>query len=250
MVVRSLCALEKDTGRAGKLTKRQELIFNISLLFLAGALVFRIYGGKPLIKVLNKLQVRLYDFFLNITAIVLAIVLITVLLGIISRYFFNAPFIWTEELCTILMVYLAFFSAPMATISQEHVVADFFKNLLPPSFSRKLAFIIRLFEIGFFVVLAVSCIHYIPGRTFRTATLRLPRVVYYIPVLIGTLAMIYSLCVHALNDLFPGFDLFRQRQEAKEAELKRQETEEEKALIGSMDAFIDEVEKSPKGGQT
>jgi TRAP-type C4-dicarboxylate transport system permease small subunit len=202
-----------------------------------------------MLKILNKIQVILYDFFLNITAFVLAVIMLTVLAGIVSRYVFNAPFSWTEELCTILLVYLAFFSAPLATIAQEHIVADFFKNLLPEKFSRKLAFVIRLFEIFFFVMLAISCIHFIPGRTFRSTMLKVPRLGYYFPVLVGTIVMIYSLCVHLLNDLFPGFDLFKQRQDLKDAEIKQQEIEEGKELVKSVDAFMDKVEES-KGGDS
>jgi TRAP-type C4-dicarboxylate transport system permease small subunit len=197
-------------------------------------------------KILNKLQVLLYDFFYNITGLVLAVILSTVLAGIVSRYIFNKPFIWTEELCTILMVYLAYFSAPMATIAQEHVVADFFKGLLPTKFNRILTLVIRLFEIGFFVIVAISCIHYIPNKTYRTPTLLIPRFVFYIPVLVGTVVMVYAICVHVLNDIVPGYNYFKQRQEAREQELKRQEQAEEQELISRMDSFMDEVEKSAK----
>jgi TRAP-type C4-dicarboxylate transport system permease small subunit len=170
-------------------------------------------------------------------------------MGIVSRYIFNRPFMWTEELCTIMMVYLAFFSAPMATISQEHIVADFFKNMLPPKWSKPLAFVIRLFEVAFFVVLARSCLLFIPGRTFRSTALGATRIVYYLPVMIGTFSMIYSLCVHLINDLVPGFDYYKQRQEEKEQKIKRQEQEEEQAMLGRMDSFMDAIEQSKKGGQ-
>ena len=202
-----------------------------------------------MLKILNKIQVVLYDIFNNLAAIVLTVILCTVTAGIVSRYIFNNPFMWTEELCTILMVYLAFLAAPLATIAQEHIVADFFKTLIPARFSRVLSFVIRLFEIAFFVILARSCILYIPGRTFRTATLGIPRIVYYIPVLAGTLVMIYSLCVHLLNDLFPGFDYFKQRQEKREEEIKRQEKAEEQEMINRMDTFMDDVEKTQKEEQ-
>ena len=197
--------------------------------------------------ILNRIQVKIYDFFYNITGVVLAVILITVTLGIVSRYIFNDPFMWTEELCTILMVYLAYFSAPMATISQEHVVADFFKNLLPQKWSKPLAFIIRIFEIAFFVILARSCILFMPSRTYRTTALRLHRNIYFIPVLIGTVCMIYSLCVHVLNDLFPGFDYYKKRREQKDQEIKRLEQAEEQELVTSMDSFMDEINQSEKG---
>ena len=203
-----------------------------------------------MLRTLNKIQVSLYDFFNNLTAVVLAIILSSVTAGIVSRYIFNNPFMWTEELCTIMMVFLAFFSAPLATISKEHIVADFFKNLIPAKYGRIMGIIIRLFEIAFFTMLAISCIKYIPGRTFKTTVLRFPRYGYYIPVLIGTLVIIYSLCVHMLNEFFPGCDYFKQRQEEREQEIKRQDEEEQQAILGRMDSFMDEVEKSQKGGRS
>lgn len=204
-----------------------------------------------MLKILNKIQVALYDLFYNVTGVVLAFILAIVLAGIVSRYIFNSPFIWTEEVCTILMVYLAYFSAIMATIAQEHVVADFFKGLLPKRFNKLLTFVIRLFEIFFFVFVAYSCILYIPRyKTYRTPTLLIPRFVFYIPVLTGTIAMVYAICVHVINDLIPGYNYFQQRKEDREQAFKRQEEEEEKELIDKMDSFMDEVEKSEKGGQS
>ena len=199
-----------------------------------------------MMKILNKIQVALYDIFQNLTAVVLAIILTTVTLGIVSRYVFNRPFMWTEELCTIMLVFLAFFSAPMATIAQEHIVADFFKSLIPEKYRRILSIIIRAFEIFFFVFLAYSTILYIPGRTFRTTALRFPRFGYYVPVLIGTLVIIYSLCVHMLNDFFPGFDLFKERRHRMEEKAKYEEDQENRNLEASMDSFMDKVEEAEK----
>jgi TRAP-type C4-dicarboxylate transport system permease small subunit len=197
---------------------------------------------------LNKIVVILYDFFQTLGAIVLTVILTTVFLGIVSRYMFNRPFIWTEEVCTLLMVYLAYLSAPLATISKEHVVADFFKNLLPKRFNYVLTFIIRLFEIFFFVYVALSCIHYIPGRTYITPALRIPRVAFYAPVLAGTLVILLAIVIHLLNDLIPGYDYFKQRKERVEKEIQEKEKEEERELLERMDSFLDEVEKQKEGG--
>jgi TRAP-type C4-dicarboxylate transport system permease small subunit len=199
-------------------------------------------------KVLNRIIVIFYDLFETLGAIVLAVILSTVLLGIVSRYVFNRPFIWTEEVCTLLMVYLAYLSAPLATISKEHVVADFFKNILPKKFDYALTFIIRLFEIFFFVYVALSCIHYIPGRTYITPALRIPRIAFYVPVLAGTLVILLSIVIHVLNDLIPGYDYFWQRKEAREKAMQDKEKQEERKMLERMDSFLDEVEKQTKRG--
>ena len=191
-----------------------------------------------ILKGLNRIQVFLFDFFNNVTGAVLAMILLTVLAGIVSRYVFNRPFMWTEELATVLLVYLAFCSAPMATISKEHIVADFFKNMLPQRYERALSIIIRLVTIVFFVSLAISSINFIQGRTFRTAVLRIPRHVFYIPVLVGTLSMSFSTIVHMLNDFFPGYDYFMKRKEALEEANKQKEKEEAQAQVARMEKFL------------
>jgi TRAP-type C4-dicarboxylate transport system permease small subunit len=199
-------------------------------------------------KILNKIILGIYDLFENLGGIVLTVILSSVLLGIVSRYVFNRPFIWTEEVCTLLMVYLAYLSAPLATISKEHVVADFFKSLLPKKFELILIFVIRFFEIFFFVYVALSCIHYIPGRTYITPALRIPRIAFYAPVFIGTVVILLSTVIHVLNDLIPGYDYFRQRKELREKEIQDMEKQEEQKMLERMDSFMDEVEKAEKGG--
>jgi TRAP-type C4-dicarboxylate transport system permease small subunit len=201
-----------------------------------------------MMKMLNRTIVKVYDLFETLGAIVLTVILSTVFLGIISRYVFNRPFIWTEEVCTLLMVYLAYLSAPLATISKEHVVADFFKSLLPKKFDRALTLIIRLFEIFFFVYVALSCIKFIPSRTYTTPVLRIPKIAFYAPVLAGTLVILLSIVIHVLNDLLPGYDYFRQRKEMREKEIQDQEKEEERALLERMDSFMDDIERQEKGG--
>ena len=201
------------------------------------------------IKILNRIQVILYEFFNNITAGVLAVIICTVTAGVVSRYVFNKPFIWTEELCTVLLIYLAFCSAPMATISKEHIVADFLLNMIPPKFQKILSVFIRLVEITFFLALTISCARFIPGRTFRSAVLGITRHAYYIPVLVGSAAMVYSLLVHMLNGVFPGYDYFSQRKEARENEVRLMEEKEQERVNADMDAFVGAAEKKQHGGQ-
>jgi TRAP-type C4-dicarboxylate transport system permease small subunit len=202
-------------------------------------------------KILNRFILVVYDIIHNLSAAILALILCTVLAGIVSRYIFNRPFIWTEEICTFFMVWLAYLTAPLATISKEHVVADFFKSLLPKRLDAVLVVVIRLFEIFFLVFVARSCLHYIPNRTFATPVLHIPRVAFYAPVLGGTLIMLLSIVIHIVNDFVPGYNYFQQRKDEKDKEIARKEKEEEQQTIKNMETFMDEVEKAAreKGGE-
>lgn len=86
-------------------------------------------------KVLNRILYWCYQIVQVIGAVVLAAIMLIVTAGIISRYFFNSPFSWTEEVTTFLMVYLCYISAALTTIQKKHIVADFFITKAPPQIS-------------------------------------------------------------------------------------------------------------------
>jgi TRAP-type C4-dicarboxylate transport system permease small subunit len=191
---------------------------------------------------MNRLQVWVYDIFQNIGAFILAVIMLTVLAGVVSRYFFNMPFSWTEELVTTAMVYLCYTCAPLATISKSHVVADFLKSVVPKKVEKPLSVVIRLLEIFFFVVVAISCARYIPGRTFRSATLRLTRPMFYAPILIGTSVMVIFIVLDLFNDFFPGYNYFMERKKGIDEEEARIEELEKQRMQADMDAFMDKIE--------
>lgn len=197
-------------------------------------------------KVLNKVIVACYDIFQTLGAIILAVIIVTVTMGIVSRYVFNHAFAWTEEVCAFMLVYLAYTTAPLATISKEHVVADFFKSLLSKNFEQFLSVVIRVFEVVFFVVVGISCIHYIPRRTWASPILRIPRAAYYVPILTGTVVMCFSILMDMLNDLFPGYNYFMQRKTEQDKEVAMQEHREMEEVQQRMDTFMDEVEKTER----
>jgi TRAP-type C4-dicarboxylate transport system permease small subunit len=196
---------------------------------------------------MNRLQVWVYDIFQNIGAVILASILLAVLAGVISRYIFNMPFAWTEELVTTAMVYLCFTCAPLATISKSHIVADFLKSVVPKKAEKVLSVVIRLLEILFFVVVAISCARYMVGRTFRSAALRLPRTVFYTPILISTSIMVVFIVLDFFNDLFPGYNYFMQRKKKIDDEEAKIEEAERLRVQAEMDAFMDKIEGEKKG---
>jgi TRAP-type C4-dicarboxylate transport system permease small subunit len=191
---------------------------------------------------MNRLQVWVYDIFQNIGAFILAVIMLTVLAGVVSRYFFNMPFSWTEELVTTAMVYLCYTCAPLATISKSHVVADFLKSVVPKKVEKPLSVAIRLLEIFFFLVVAISCARYIPGRTFRSAALRLTRPIFYAPILIGTSVMVIFIILDLFNDFFPGYNYFMERKKEIDEEEARIEELEKQRMQADMDAFMDKIE--------
>lgn len=67
----------------------------------------------------------------GIAMALLGLLLITVLLGVVSRSL-GEPFIWTDEVSRLLMVWLAGFGWILACRRRGHIRIRFFRDLLPP----------------------------------------------------------------------------------------------------------------------
>lgn len=105
---------------------------------------------------------RITDIVAN-TLLFLAGVLITIstvslLVQVISRYFFNAPTVWSEELAIFCFVWSTMLAVPVAFLRREHIVIDFAVNALPHSLQRlvkpgtDLICAVTLGVVGFFAV--------------------------------------------------------------------------------------------------
>lgn len=175
-----------------------------------------------------------------IGAIVLGSILLMITAGIISRYFFNAPFSWTEEVATFLMVYLCYLSAALATVAKKHIVADFFIAKAPEKFQKFVSYLSRALMMIFFIVICISVMKLLPNLTWTSAVLEIPRSYFYLPVISMSAYMFYAVVVDILNDIFPGYDriaIERQKQLDLEKELEVQEANE---ITEKMEQFIED----------
>jgi TRAP-type transport system small permease protein len=68
----------------------------------------------------------------------LVVMSISVGLGIVSRYVFNAPIIWTDELARYALVWMTFLGGAELLIRRDgHIAVGFFRSLLSPALDRK-----------------------------------------------------------------------------------------------------------------
>lgn len=133
----------------------------------------------------------------------MAVIIITVTLGIISRYVFGAPFPWTEELGLFLFVWVSFLGANVTAARKNHVVVD----LLARKFSgRKVIFlkiIIDILVITFLIILGIGAIKLQPQTAGHTSvTLGIPKNLYYLPALITSFYMLLVFGCDLLEQLF------------------------------------------------
>ena len=66
-----------------------------------------------------------------VAAVLVALEILVLLAGTVARYVFNQPLIWSDELASILFLWLAMFGAVIALRRDEHMRLGFFVSLAP-----------------------------------------------------------------------------------------------------------------------
>ena len=132
----------------------------------------------------------------NCFAIVLmgASTLITIA-QVVTRYGFNHPLTWPEELCTLLLVWMTFFGASLLLKKEQHIEIDFFTKLLPLPTQKVIALLNIVLMFGFLVVAAWGAykLQFFQSRHYSVA-LGIPKNFFSLPVLIFSVSM----CVYLL----------------------------------------------------
>lgn len=197
---------------------------------------------KKIVKALNVFQMYSYDVIERIAAVVLGVTILVTTIGIISRYFFNSSLSWTEEVCCIMLVWLAYLTAGLATVSKSHVVADFLSQKLKGTAKKIQAWVVRLLELVFLVVIIYAMLKLFPTIRIITPALEISRKIYYIPMIGMSFYMVFAILLDLLNDLVPGYNCWAERQERWEAENAAEEDRRRAESLASVDEFMDEVE--------
>ena len=115
-----------------------------------------------------------------------ALLVLDVLLGVASRYLWGAQVKWTEELATILLIWVSFLGAAAAFEARAHLGIDFLTERFPPSARRKTELAAHLCTIGFVVRQALVHRNILPA-------LQISDVVMYLPLPVsGVFILIYE----------------------------------------------------------
>jgi len=161
------------------------------------------------VQMLNKIIYFGYKILVNFGAGLLALIICTITLGVISRYVFNKPFMWTEELGIFLLVWISFIGACCAGARSKHVLINLFLQKLSDKKAKAVELFGNIFVLFFLVVMLISSI-YIQPKTIKllSIVLRIPRNLYFLPVLITS---VYLMIITIRNTLalFAGIDDYR-----------------------------------------
>ena len=167
-----------------------------------------------MLNILNKI-IKIGDrVYVSLAIVLMMILIISVSAGIVARYFFRAPFIWTEELVTMLFIWISFLAAAVAAARGKLVVVDVFVVKMSPSVQKVIGIILDLLAMIFLAMVIIGSIRLLP-RMFvaTTVALNVPRVIYYIPVFVSSVLIFLT----QLESLIRRFNPQAEKSELEEA---------------------------------
>ncbi|MEI6213817.1 MAG: TRAP transporter large permease subunit [Desulfuromonadales bacterium] len=94
--------------------------------------------------------------------------ILVLLAGVISRYVFNSPLTWTDELASILFLWLAMLGAVIALRRGEHMRLTAFVNMLPPIWRPWVENVAAMVAAVFIIQLAMPAFTYIEEQWMIT----------------------------------------------------------------------------------
>lgn len=137
-----------------------------------------------------KEKITLKNIVLNLDAIItcvtLALCTILVNANILTRFLFDTPIYWSEEVATSLFIWTVFLGSAYAYRTHSHLGVDILVKLLPEKAKKSLGFVISIIEILVLTMLFVISAQYVMNSWHRvTDVLMMPRWYFAIAVPIG-----------------------------------------------------------------
>lgn len=144
------------------------------------------------------------NYISEIICIILGIsIVITLNLGVFSRYVLNHAFIWTEEAARFFMIWLAFIGGSMAVKKVELIHFEFFRNLLPEKATRYI-------DLCIYILIVIFCAAFIKGGfmsmpVFKLSIASATRISLFWPALgliVGIIFTLIHICYFILEIIF------------------------------------------------
>ena len=137
-----------------------------------------------------KKKITLKSIVLNLDAIITCVTLslctILVNANIFSRYLFNTPIYWAEEVATSLFIWTVFVGSAYAYRNHSHLGVDILVKMLPAKAKKVTQLISSLIEIAVLAMLTYVSAQYVQNSWNRvTDVLMMPRWYFSIAVPIG-----------------------------------------------------------------
>jgi len=129
------------------------------------------------------------------TSLMFSIMLTIVVLGVVFRYFLNAPLSWSEEIPRYIMVWMTFMACSIAIKRKQHIGMVFFVERFPPAVRKYLTLLSNILIVIFLLV----AMHHgyllaqMVGGDQRTPMANIPMAWLYLSIPVASLLMIIQL---------------------------------------------------------
>ncbi len=126
-------------------------------------------------------------------AVPMAVILVIEAVHVFTRYALKSGIVWSDEVITNLIVVVVMFGGARAIRHNEHTELTGTVDSLPGPARTVVRVITTLATLAFLVILFGSSILFISGTGKLTTTyLRIPKVIVYMPLAVGSAFMIYE----------------------------------------------------------
>lgn len=150
------------------------------------------------LEVISKLRYIIDKTFVILAAFIFAITVVLNGVEICLRSFGLPSLYWIQEFTVVSFGYITFFALPPVFIRKKYIVVTFIYNLFPKSMQSVLTVLVDVLVLVFLITgVTVSYSYVVSVGDARTATMRLPLQIVYLPLLIG-LAFLVLVMVHSL----------------------------------------------------
>jgi TRAP-type C4-dicarboxylate transport system permease small subunit len=150
------------------------------------------------------LKFSLQECLKIIPGLLLAVMAVTVFIGVVFRYVFHSPLSFPEELAKLAFTWVVFLGAAIAAAKKEHIVIETLVEFFPTKVRAALGLIIRLLTIIFLGVVAFVGIQYLFGTVEETsAAMEISMAWWALPIPISALFIIWYTFTDIKDHVFP-----------------------------------------------
>lgn len=108
-----------------------------------------------------KKLIKIFDLTMSIIIAFLFIVMIILLFGqVVSRYLFNFPIMWAEEIGRYLFIWIVYIGASQAFLAENHLRVDFVVNKFPDIVKKYISLFLYLIILFFLFAVFLYGIRY------------------------------------------------------------------------------------------
>jgi TRAP-type transport system small permease protein len=139
----------------------------------------------------------------RICALLMAVLVLTVWLGVADRYAYTLGTTWTEEFARYTMIWCALLAVPVGAYRREHIGLEFVLNAMPKPYRRVLQLVLDLIGIAFFSFLTFYSIGMtIEGKSQHANIFGMTMLIPFASVPVSSVLTVIQLVVSMVRD-FP-----------------------------------------------